>query len=253
MYKFHCHIVVFIIFLTFACTVRNNNILTIAAAANLRPAMENILPAFEEDSGIACELIFGSSGKLAAQIVEGAPFDLLLSADLKYPMIVYNEGMAIDSPELYGFGKLVLWTIDNDLPADADLLLSDKLSYLAIANPLTAPYGLAAENYLRNSQYLNLLSDKLVYGESVAQANQFLLTGAADACITSLSSVQYPGSEGQGSWVILDTTLYEPIGQYFVVVGQKSPKREMALLFKEFLLSEKSQTILRQCGYTIPE
>jgi molybdate transport system substrate-binding protein len=133
------------------CTTNKEQILTIAASANMRPVMEKIVPAFEKSNDLACDLIIGSSGKIAAQIEQGAPFDIFLSADNKYPTSIYESDLAIGPPEIYAFGKLVLWTLERDSHLDTDFLLSGKTQYISIANPITAPYGLAAESFLKAS------------------------------------------------------------------------------------------------------
>jgi molybdate transport system substrate-binding protein len=215
--------------------------------------MEKIVPAFEKSNDLACDLIIGSSGKIAAQIEQGAPFDIFLSADNKYPTSIYESDLAIGPPEIYAFGKLVLWTLERDSHLDTDFLLSGKTQYISIANPITAPYGLAAESFLKASGIYLDIQDKLVFGESIAQTNQFLLSGAANAALTSLSTVMSPNLKDRGTWILLDSTLYDPIVQSCIILKNKKNVDKGASAFRDFLLSKEGQEILHNFGYSTPK
>ena len=123
--------------------------LTIATAANVQFAMEEIIQAFSQDHGIPCEMIVGSSGKLTAQIVQGAPYDVFVSADMKYPQNLLGNNKTWDTPVAYAYGKLVLWTLDEDLTPELDQLKEPEVKHIAIANPRNAPYGVAAMQVLQ--------------------------------------------------------------------------------------------------------
>ena len=178
--------------------------LTIATAANMQFAMQELADRFSADTGIACNLTVGSSGKLTAQISEGAPFDLFVSADMKYPQTLYEGGLGVSPPRAYAYGSLVIWTLSETLEPDLGSLTQNVVQHIAIANPETAPYGKAARQALEHYGLYRAVQPKLVYGESIAQTNQFVISGAAEAGITALSAVRSPQMQGMGYWKVLD-------------------------------------------------
>ena len=224
--------------------------LTIAASANMQYAMEELIEGFALESGIPCELIVGSSGKLTAQIVEGAPFDLFFSADMKYPREIYNQGLASGPPSIYAYGHLVLWSLDKELELTKEGLLSGEVSHIAIPNPQTAPYGRAAVELLRGMGVYENIESKLVFGESVAQTNQFILSGTAELGVTARSVVSSPEADGKGQWIEADPSLYEPISQGLVhLKGSDPEKKKWAQAFEDFLRSQIAIDILHKFGY----
>src|SRR5665213_3535065 len=124
--------------------------LNIAVAANMRFAMQEISKAFTNKTGIVCNLVISSSGKLMAQIKEGAPYDLFISADMKYPNELFKAGFASAQPKIYAYGKLVMWSMINGLKPSFDMLKNSKIIHIAIADPKTAPYGEAATEALKH-------------------------------------------------------------------------------------------------------
>jgi molybdate transport system substrate-binding protein len=154
------------------------NKLTVAAAANVQFVMAELVKDFESTTGIKTDIILGSSGKLTAQIKEGAPYDIFVSADMKYPEELYKSGFATGSPKVYANGLLVLWTIQTDSKPDADLkiLTSNAIKKIAIANPATAPYGEASVEAMNYYKVYDQVKDKLIYGESISQTNQYIIT-----------------------------------------------------------------------------
>jgi len=232
------------------CETVSKNTLTIAASANMQYAMEELIARFEEESGISCELIVGSSGKLTAQIVEGAPFDLFFSADMKYPRAIYEKGLTSGPPRIYAYGHLVFWSLDPGLELTKEGLMGEELRHIAVANPETAPYGRAAEDLLRGMGVYEKIESKLVFGESVAQTNQFILSGTAEVGITARSVVSAPEARGKGQWREADVTLYEPIAQGLVHLKQNDPEKEKwAREFDDFLRSQTAIDILHKFGY----
>ena len=229
--------------------------LTIATAANMQFAMEDLVGAFREQTGIECETIISSSGKLTAQIVEGAPFDLLVSADLKYPQELARQGFAAAEPRVYAYGKLVLWSLVEGVEPSIDLLTSGRIGHIALANPKTAPYGEAAVEALRHYGLFERVEQKLVYGESIAQTNQFITTEAAEMGFTAKSVVLSPAIAGQGAWIEVDPATYTSIAQGVVVLNSRQDYLAQALKFQEFLFSERGREILDKFGYstTLPE
>ena len=223
--------------------------LTIAVAANMQFAMEEIAVAFTEETGVPCEVIIGSSGKLTAQIVEGAPFDVLVSADMKYPESLQDRGLTETDPEVYAYGSLVLWTLEDNLELSLSSLKREEVGHIALANPKTAPYGVAAEDVLRHYGMYEDLKDKLVFGESIAQTNQFIISGAAEAGFTALSVVRSPQMQGRGQWLIPDPASYEPISQGMVVIRREGGNTKSGIAFRNFVLAERAKEILAKFGY----
>ncbi|WP_420149030.1 molybdate ABC transporter substrate-binding protein [Spirosoma sp.] len=223
--------------------------LRVAVAANAQFVMEQLKTAFQKKTGIDVESIVSSSGKLTTQIQQGAPYDVFLSADMEYPQTLYKGGLTTAAPAIYAYGSLVLWT-NGDLPVDASLkVLSDpKVRHVAIANPATAPYGEAAIAYLKHKKMLDQVQPKLVYGESISQVNQYVLSGSAEIGFTAKSVVLDPGLTKRGRWVDLPQTGYAPIAQG-VVILKRSTQAKAAGQFLSFLHSPDARRILQQFGY----
>lgn len=241
--------------LLFACTQAKDSVnsITIATAANMHYTMQALSKAFTEETGIECQLVVSSSGKLTAQINEGAPFDVFVSADMKYPNDVYNSGQAESPPVVYAYGQLVLWTAIEGAQASIDSLNSQSIEHIALANPKTAPYGKAAMEVLEYYQLEDTIQSKLVYGESISQTNQFILSNAADIGFTALAVVMSPEMKGKGHWVALDPSIYSPIEQGVVVLNGERTNIENAQLFYDFLFSDEAKMILKDFGYSIDE
>lgn len=223
--------------------------LRVAVAANAQFVMEQLKTAFQKKTGIQVESIVNSSGKLTTQIQQGAPYDVFLSADMEYPQTLHKHGLTVAAPIVYAYGSLVLWTL-TDLPLSADLkVLSDPaVRHVAMANPATAPYGEAAVSFLKSKKLLDQVQPKIVYGESIAQVNQYILSGAAEIGFTAKSVVLDPGLAKRGHWIDLPTTGYSPIAQGVVVLKRTSLTKE-ARQFMEFLRSPAARRILQQFGY----
>ena len=226
--------------------------LIVATAANVQYAMQEIKTAFEEKEGINIEVIASSSGKLTAQIQQGAPYDLLVSADIKYPADLYEKGFAAAPPAVYAYGTLVLWTM-KDLSLDSvfALLLGSAVKKIAIANPKVAPYGKLTFEWFKHHDLLNVIEGKLVFGESIAQASQYILSGASDLGFTARSIVNSPGMSGKGNWVSLQPNLRLEQGVVITTHGQKEHLEE-AQRFYNFLFSEEAQNIFSRHGYETP-
>jgi len=241
-----------IFILIWSCESKREEKLKIACAANVQFAMNEICEAFQEESGVATDIIIGSSGKLTAQIEQGAPFDVFVSADMIYPQELYSSGYAANKPEIYAYGQLVLWTLNEELEAQLPVLFNENVKHIAMANPKTAPYGRAAMQALETMENYTQIKDKFVYGESVSQTNQFIMSGTAELGFTAISAVLTPQLKGQGDWLLLDQELYSPIAQGAVVI-KKDEKDLRAEEFYNFLFSEKAKTIFGKYQYIIPE
>ena len=242
----------FLILLTFGCKKDNSNKILIATAANMQFAMKELSQAFTKQSGIECDIIISSSGKLTAQIKEGAPYDLFVSADMKYPEDLYKSGFTTKKPEIYAYGKLVLWSIKAGLNPNINQLSDEKIKHIAIANPKTAPYGKAAVDVLNHFNIFKKVEKKLVYGESISQTNQFIISGSAQVGFTAKSVVLSPKVEGKGQWTAIDENSYTPIAQGVVILKKDNPS-ESAENFYSFLFSDHSKEILENYGYSATE
>ncbi|MDO6738535.1 molybdate ABC transporter substrate-binding protein [Wenyingzhuangia sp. 2_MG-2023] len=221
--------------------------MTIATAANMQFAMEAICKEFTQQTGIECQLIVSSSGKLTAQIQAGAPYDLFVSADMKYPETLYQKGFAITTPKTYAKGKLVLWTVLDSLTPDLENLKLPNIKHIALANPKTAPYGKAALEVLQNN-HLDTLQYKYVYGESIAQTNQFVQSKAAEIGFTAMSVVLSPNAKNKGVWIEIPTTQYHPIEQGIVLLKKHHVDAQR---FYDFVFSNKAKETLKEYGYDI--
>jgi molybdate transport system substrate-binding protein len=232
--------------------------LRIAAAADLEPVLPPILAQFEQATGIHAEATYQASAMLTAQIQNGAPFDLFLSADLSYPKRLIDAGFAdaagtadSSTPITYGKGTLVLWTRkDSQLPPPSlDLLRSPLLKRLAVANPDRAPYGRAAVAALTSLTIYEELKPRIVTAENIAQTAQFVDSGNADAGLISLTSALTPRLASSGSYFVIPRELYPPIEQGAVIVS-KTTQRAAAHRFLDFLLSAPVQAQLAKSGLT---
>jgi molybdate transport system substrate-binding protein len=228
-------------------------VLTIAAASNTQFAMEELTSAFTDQTGIPCHLVTSSSGKLTAQILEGAPYDLLVSADMKYPGQLYEQKRTLGPPRVYAYGRLVLWSLRAGIEPDLGALRGDEIHYIALANPNTAPYGTAAMEVLRHAGLDSVLKEKLVFGESIGQVNQFISSGSAEIGFTAMSVVTAPRFEKNGRWAAVDTSLYSPIEQGVVLIAREGSRQEQARAFADFLFSERARQVLLKYGYGIHE
>jgi len=228
--------------------------LIVAAAANVQFAMEEIKQTFEEKSGIHLKIITNSSGKLTAQISNGAPFDVFLSADMKYPESLFASGHADSLPKVYAYGALVLWTMEDfDLTEGVSILTKEQIQKIAIADPRNAPYGRAAEEVLKFYHLYETVESKLVYGRSISQANQYIVSGAAEAGFSAKSVVLSPEMKGRGQWIEIDPATYTPIAQGAVILKYgKENHPEAARAFFDFLFSEAAGAILQKYGYRLP-
>jgi molybdate transport system substrate-binding protein len=223
----------------------------VAVAANVSYVIEELVKVFEkEHPDIMIEVIHGSSGKLTSQIRQGAPYELFLSANMSYPQALYDEGKAIDKPIIYAQGLLAFLSNKKRNPCKEETVLNDKdIKKIAIANPKTAPYGVAAVEALKNANLYEFHKDKFVYGESISQT-VFYATVAADIGIVAVSSLHSPQlsqfREGIHWWE-LDEDLYTPISQGMVLINESHDARA----FYNFILSSKAREIFKKYGYKV--
>ncbi|MDH7447775.1 molybdate ABC transporter substrate-binding protein [Aquimarina sp. 2201CG14-23] len=246
-------ILIIVILLTISCKQTEDDTITIATAANMQFPIEAISEAFTTHTGIKNDLIIGSSGKLTAQIKEGAPYDIFVSANMKYPEEIYRSGLAVRPPEIYGYGQLVLWSMHDSIQPFVTLLANENIHHIAIANPKTAPYGEAAIEVLKHYRIYDTIKEKLVYGESIAQTNQFIMSKSSEIGFTAKSIVLSPRMKGKGNWVALDKKVYQQIDQGVVMIKQKNRNGKNAQQFYDFLFSKEAKKILEDFGYLVAE
>ena len=240
-----------LIVLLSACNSNEIPPIRIAASANTQFAINAIAEAFENESHIKTEVILGSSGKLTAQIKNGAPYDVFLSADSAFPNYLYRQNVTPFSPTLYAKGRIVLWTVDNTI--DLDQLNNLYQKKLVIANPKTAPYGIAAKSYYESFLFKSFTPQNMVYAESITQVNQYVSTGAVDLGITSLSSVLSPALKGQGKWKMIDTIYHKPILQSLLPLESKIHSEKDVKKFIDFLSTPIAKQIFVEYGYELIE
>lgn len=228
---------------------------TVAAAANLQPVLEKIKTEFEKNSNIKLRTVIGSSGQLTAQVENGAPFDIFMSADLSYPEALYKKKLALEQPKIYAYGILILWTLKPmDLSKGMEALSDPKVKKIAIANPQTAPYGREAIQALKYYQLYPVVEKKLVYGESIAQTNQFIISQAADIGFTAKSTVLTAGLKEKGYWIEVDPQSYHPMAQGVVILKHADETGlGQAKKFYDFLFSKRAKDIFRTYGYLVEE
>jgi molybdate transport system substrate-binding protein len=231
--------------------------LVVAAAADLGPALRELGETFHKRTGQAISPVFGSSGNLATQIRNGAPFDLFLSADLNYARQLEVAHVAQPgSLYRYAIGKLVVWVPANSSPsldgAGLRALLDPGIRRIAVANPQHAPYGRAAVAAMKSANVYDELAPRLVLGENVSQAAEFVSSGNAQAGFIPLSLALAPGLKGKGHYWLVPASLYPPIEQGAVIV-KNSRRKPAAESFLQFLKSPESAAVLRRYGFEVPE
>jgi molybdate transport system substrate-binding protein len=225
--------------------------ITVAAAADLQFAFTDIAKLYEEQTGRKVTLVFGSTGQLVQQIENGAPFDLVAAANTSYIDRLVDQNLAIrESAALYARGRIVL-AVNKKSGIEAvklEDLLSDRIKHISIANPEHAPYGLAARQALESLELWEQLQPKLVYGENVRQALQFVQTGDAEVGIISLSVANVP----EITWTMIDESLHTPLDQALAILTS-SEHPDLAGDFIVFINGESGRPIMRQYGFLLPD
>jgi molybdate transport system substrate-binding protein len=227
---------------------------TIAVAANMKDAFAEINTAFHATSKSEFRVVFGSSGNFTAQIMNGAPYNLLIAADEYFPLELYKRGKTVDEGLIYAIGKLALIAKKNSNPpipnnkTDIAKAIS-RANKLAIAKPELSPYGKAAIEYLQSEGLWELAKDKLIYGDNIGVATMYVATGAADLGFSALSLATSPEVTKSASYVLVDDRQYQPIKQRMVLMKGAPPE---ALNLYRFMQSPQAKSILRQYGYITP-
>ncbi|MEQ1887127.1 MAG: molybdate ABC transporter substrate-binding protein [Bryobacteraceae bacterium] len=227
--------------------------ISVAAAADLKFAMDAIVQAFERSHpGDRVEVTYGSSGQFHAQIQQGAPHDLFFSADIAFPRELVEKGLAASPVKPYAVGRLVLWSATMDASKmTLQSLLDPKVSRIAIANPKHAPYGQRAEEALRALHHWDRVESKLVFGENVSQAAQFVETGNAQVGIIALSLAVNPALAKKGGYSLIPDTLHKPLEQAFVITRRGGTK-PLAKQFASYIDSPPARAIMAKFGFVLP-
>ena len=225
---------------------------SVAIAANFTAPMKAIVAEFEKETKHTAILAFGSSGKLYAQIKNGAPFQIFLSADAKKPAALEQEGMTVaDTRFTYALGSLVLWSPKSDFVDDkGEVLHQNNFRHLAIASPKLAPYGAAAQEVMEKLNLWTALQPTLVQGENIAQTYQFVSTGNAELGFVALSQVMKDNTISEGSAWIVPAELYSPIRQDGVLLATGKDNAAAKALMS-YLKSDKAIAIIKSYGYQL--
>ena len=228
--------------------------ITVAAAADLQFAMQDIAGRFQRETGRRVKLTYGSSGSFFQQIQNGAPFDMFFSANLDYAKKLEAAGLTeAGSYYQYANGKIVIWVRNEsklDLSSGLQVLLDPSVKKIAIANPEHAPYGQAAVAAMQNQKIFEKVKDKFVLGENISQTASFVVSGSADVGIVALSLALSPNMKGKGRYVEVPSDEYPPIQQACVILGS-SKSKETARQFLSFVKTSAIADILRSYGFDV--
>ncbi|MFZ2063332.1 MAG: molybdate ABC transporter substrate-binding protein [Candidatus Binatus sp.] len=229
--------------------------LKVAAASDLTFAFTDVTAQFEKQTGDQIKLTYGSSGNFFAQIQNGAPFDLFFSADIGYPQKLEAAGLAEPGTIYeYASGKLVIWVPNAsklDLSRGLATLLDPGIKKIAIANPLHAPYGVAAVAAMRHDAIYDKVNSKLVLGENISQTAQFVESGNADVGLLALSLAVAPAMKDKGRYVEIPADDYPPLIQAAVIL-KSSRNKELADQFLKFLKESATVALMERYGFSIP-
>jgi molybdate transport system substrate-binding protein len=231
--------------------------INVAAAADLSSALQEIAANYQKRTGVVVKLSFGASGALTQQIQNGAPFDVFFSADMDYPRQLIAGGQA-ESATLYRYavGQLVIW-VPMDSPLDVehkgmDVLLDPSVKKISMANPQHAPYGRAAAAALKHYGLYERVSDRLVLGENVAQAAQFVESGNAQAGFVALAHATAPAMQGKGRYWVVPAEAHPPLDQGVILISHSNHQKD-AEAFLGFVKTEEAAGILQRYGFSSPD
>ncbi len=229
--------------------------ITVAAAADLQFAMQEVGTRFQQESGKTVKLIYGSSGNFAQQLQNGAPFDMFFSANLDYPKQLEAAGLTEPGTFYqYAIGKIVVWVPNDsklDLSVGLKALLDPAIKKIAIANPQHAPYGKAAVAALQKENIYDQVKDKFVLGENISQTASFVASGSADMGILALSLALSPNMKDKGRYAEVPAGDYPAIEQACVIM-RSSKNKDLAQQFEKFIQSPPVKELFKKYGFAIP-
>lgn len=246
------HILFIIVLLSYS-SVRAENT-TVAVASNFSTPMKAIIDVFQYKTGHSVDVIIGSSGKIYSQIINGAPFDVFLSADSHKPEKLESAGFTVSGSRfIYASGRLMLWSAsENHVRNNDDLLKSARFKKIAIANPRHAPYGVAAKQVLTKYGLWPSIERSTVMGENISQTYQFVFSGNVELGFVALSQVSLNGQLKSGSGWIIPSDFHQPIHQQAVLL-RRAKGNAAAKQLLGFLKSDSARKIMQSYGYRMPE
>ena len=226
----------------------------VAAAANVSYAMDKLVAEFNKTNPDTKVLVtLGSSGKFVTQIENGAPFDIFMAADMKFPQTLFEENLTLNKPVLYAQGSIaILSSRELDLKKGMDLLKEKSISKIALANPKTAPYGVAAIEAIKNAKVFDDVENKFVYAETISQVITYTTTAADIGFIAKSSMYDEKMSQYKENinWIEVDPKLYTPIDQGIVILKNGKDNKEVKA-FYDFILSNNAKKIFTDYGYIV--
>jgi molybdate transport system substrate-binding protein len=228
----------------------------VAAASDLTFAFKDVVAGFERQTGNRVRLTYGSSGNFFSQIQNGAPFDLFFSADVSFPRKLEAAGLA-ESGSIYEYakGEIVIWVPNAsklDLSKGLTVLLDPSIRKIAIANPIHAPYGAAAVAAMKSAGIYDQVKDKIIQGENISQAAQFVHSGNAEVGIVALSLALAPAMKSDGRYVVIPPKYYPPLIQAAVIL-ESSREKDVANQFLKFLKQPETVAVMQRYGFVVPE
>jgi len=240
-----------VLFFSLAVTPALAEQVLVAVAANFVPPFRELAMEFEKATGHTVQVASGSSGNFYAQIKNGAPFDVFFSADNERPKLLEDEGLGVKGSRFtYAIGRLVLWSPDPKLVKGEDTLRSESFKHLAIANPKTAPYGVAAMQAMQKLGVWESVQPRLVLGENLGQTMGFIESGNAELGFLALSQVVDPRMKGKGGRWDVPINLHEPIQQDVVLLA-KGKENQAAKALMEFMGGPQATAIIERYGYEL--
>jgi molybdate transport system substrate-binding protein len=251
--RFVTRVFIFVCLFVVGQTAHAEEKITIAAAADLRFPLDEIVVLFKSTHPAAqIEITYGSSGNFSTQIRQGAPYDLYFAADIAYPRALKEEGFAASEVQAYGVGRIVLWSQSRDASGMTLADLTDpSIRKIAIANPQHAPYGKRAEEALKAAGVWEKIEPKLVYGENIAQTAQYVQSGNAQVGIIALSLALGPELSRQGSYALISDKLHQPLEQGFIIT-RRAADNSLARAFARFMASKQARATMTRYGFALP-
>lgn len=235
----------------FSCDApQEKKVLRIAAASNAQHALIDIADAYKQKHEIDIEIISASSGKLTAQISQGAPYDIFVSADMKFPMRLYENALCKQTPRVYGYGRLVLWSMTDSLLVDENNLCKQDNKKFVVANPVSSPYGQASMEVLQY-YHCNLDAQEMLIGENINKASQLIRESVVSFGFSAAAIVHNKANKAVGYWKLIPESAHQPIAQSAVIIA--SSEHPNSTDFFNYLFSPEAQKILRNYAYRIPK
>lgn len=246
------HLLILLALLLFSAVLQAGDPVRIAAASDLRYALDEIIEVYHQTQPDAdIEVIYGSSGKMTTQIINGAPYDMFFSADIAYPKKLKQHGLTATEPALYAIGRIVIWS--NSIDASRltlEDLGSDAVRRIAIAQPTHAPYGRRAREALQSAGVWEAVQEKLVFGENIAHTAQMTRSGAAQVGIIALSLAKFPDM-ARHAYHLIDQGLHKPLTQGYIVTRRGGEKPEV-MAFADFMTTAEAHRIMERYGFVLP-